>query len=181
MSPSLLVRRAAQRASFFRQERFHTGMASGVHSAGRVADLYRKFGPAIFSRCRRLLKDDALAEDATQEVFVRVMRHIESAPDDAAALAWIYRISTNYCLNQIRDRARQAEPVDEIPEAASDHPEPEMLDRELAMQLVSRAPEALRAPAVLYYIDGLEQEQVPRPSAFPGAPSSTGCRSFPAD
>ena len=88
------------------------------------------------------------------------MRHIESAPDDKAALAWIYRISTNYCLNMIRDRNRQAEPVDELPEATGDHPEPELLDRELAMQLVNRAPENLRAPAVLYYVDGLEQEQV---------------------
>lgn len=132
----------------------------GVHSEGRVSDLYRKYGSVIYSRCRRLLKDDALAEDATQEVFVRVMRHIQSAPDDQAALAWIYRISTNYCLNQIRDRSRQAEPVDELPDVGGAHPEAALLDRDLAMQLVSRAPENLRAPAILYYIDGLEQEQI---------------------
>src|SRR5258705_12700761 len=78
------------------KERLHTLSTSGVESTGRVSRLYRKFGPAIYSRCRRLLKDDALAEDATQEVFVRVMRHIDSAPDDSAAPAWIYRISTNY-------------------------------------------------------------------------------------
>jgi RNA polymerase sigma-70 factor (ECF subfamily) len=110
------------------------------------------------------LRDDALAEDATQEVFVRVLRHIESAPDDAAALAWIYRISTNYCLNQIRDRSRQAEPTapSDLPEASGDHPEPELMDRDLAMKLVSRAPEKLRAAAVLYYVDGMEQEQVAR-------------------
>lgn len=134
--------------------------AQGVSTEGRVSDLYRRFGAVIYSRCRRLLKDDALAEDATQEIFVRVMRHIESAPDDQAALAWIYRISTNYCLNQIRDRSRQAEPVEELPESATDHPEPELLDRELAMKLVARAPENLRAPAILYYVDGLEQEQI---------------------
>ena len=127
---------------------------------GRVNDLYRKFGAVIYSRCRRLLKDDALAEDATQEVFVRVMRHIQSAPDDQAALAWIYRISTNYCLNQIRDRRRQAEPVEEIPDAGGPHPEAQMLERDLAMRLVLRAPEKLRAAAVLYYVDGLEQEQI---------------------
>ncbi|MEW6431815.1 MAG: sigma-70 family RNA polymerase sigma factor [Myxococcota bacterium] len=129
-----------------------------------MSSLYRKYGPAIYSRCRRLLRDDALAEDATQEVFVRVLRHIESAPDDAAALAWIYRISTNYCLNQIRDRSRQAEPTapSDLPEASGDHPEPELMDRDLAMKLVSRAPEKLRAAAVLYYVDGMEQEQVAR-------------------
>ena len=143
------------------QERLHTVSPSGVDHRVRVAALYRKFGPAIYSRCRRLLKDDALAEDATQEVFVRVLRHIESAPDDAAALAWIYRISTNYCLNLIRDRGRQAEPTaaEEMPEL-SGNPEPEMLDRDLAMRLVARSPEKIRAAAVLYYIDGLEQEQV---------------------
>jgi RNA polymerase sigma-70 factor, ECF subfamily len=140
----------------------HTVTETGVSAEGRVNDLYRKFGAVIYSRCRRLLKDDALAEDATQEIFVRVMRHIESAPDDQAALAWIYRISTNYCLNQIRDRSRQAEPVEELPESASAHPEPELLDRELAMKLVQRAPENLRAPAILYYVDGLEQEQIAR-------------------
>lgn len=91
---------------------------------------------------------------------MRVHRHIASAPDDQAALAWIYRISTNYCLNLVRDRARQAEPVEELPEAPSEHPETMMFDRDLAMKLVERAPEPLRAPAILYFIDGLEQEQV---------------------
>lgn len=136
--------------------------ASGVEATGRVADLYRKFGPAIYSRCRRLLKDDALAEDATQEVFVRVMRHIEAAPDDAAALAWIYRISTNFCLNQIRDRSRQAEPTapEELPEGEGVVAEPQMLDRELALKLIERTPEKLREVVVLYYLDGLDQEEV---------------------
>ena len=138
-------------------------MELGGHSNERVSTLYRKFGTAIYSRCRRLLKDDALAEDATQEVFVRVLRHIESAPDDATALAWIYRISTNYCLNQIRDRSRQAEPTapDEMPEAFDNaSPEVDLLDRETAMKLIRRAPEKLQEVAVLYYVDGLEQEQV---------------------
>src|SRR5258705_13520736 len=109
----------------------------------RVAELCRKFGLAIYSRCRRLLRDDVAAEDATQEVFLRVLRHIESAPSDQAALAWIYRISTNYCLNFLRDRSRQAEPVEDLPEQPGVHPELGMLDRDLAMRLVMRAPENL--------------------------------------
>lgn len=136
--------------------------ADGVQTGERVSVLYRKFGTAIYSRCRRLLKDDALAEDATQEVFVRVLRHIESAPDDATALAWIYRISTNYCLNQIRDRSKQAEPTapEELPEGDGTSPEVGMLDRDTALKVIRRAPEKLQEVAVLYYVDGLEQEQV---------------------
>ncbi len=137
--------------------------ATGVHHGERVSTLYRKYGAAIFSRCRRLLKDDAQAEDATQEVFVRVFRHIETAPDDAAALAWIYRISTNYCLNQLRDRGRQAEPTapEDLPElVGGEVPEATWLDRDTASRLIHRAPEKLQEVAVLYYLDGLEQEQV---------------------
>jgi RNA polymerase sigma-70 factor (ECF subfamily) len=102
------------------------------------------------------------AEDATQEVFLRVLRHIQSAPDERAALAWIYRISTNYCLNRLRDARRDAEPVDDLPERAGEHLESEILDRDLALRLVLRVPERLRAPAVLHYVDGLEQAQVAR-------------------
>jgi len=126
----------------------------------RLAELYRRFGPAIYSRCRRLLKEDVAAEDATQEVFLRVLKHLESAPSDQAALAWIYRISTNYCLNVLRDKARHAEPVEELPEVPGEHPEVGLIDRDLAMRLLMRAPESLRAPAVLYYVDGLEQQQI---------------------
>jgi RNA polymerase sigma-70 factor (ECF subfamily) len=133
---------------------------TGGVAMNRLAELYRKYGPTIYARCRRLLRDEAAAEDATQEIFLRVHRHIESAPTDQAALAWIYRISTNYCLNQVRDRGRQAEPVAELPEQAGEHPEAGLLDRDMAMRLLTRAPEKLRAPALLYYVDGLEQAQI---------------------
>lgn len=95
---------------------------------------------------------------------MRVMRHIEAAPDDAAALAWVYRISTNYCLNQLRDRGRQAEPTapEALPEGEGELLEPKLHDRALALQLIARTPEKLRDTVVLYYVDGLDQDQVAR-------------------
>ena len=108
------------------------------------------------------MRDDALAEDATQEVFVRVLKHIDRAPDDAAVVAWIYRISTNYCLNRLRDRAGQAEPMapDMLPEPTAGHPERLLLDRQTAMQLIARAPPKLQPTAVLYFVDGRDHDQV---------------------
>ncbi len=95
---------------------------------------------------------------------MRVHRHIQSAPDDAAALGWIYRISTNYCLNLLRDRARAAEPTapDELPETdgAALSLDLRFVNLDTAQRLITRAPEKLQEVAVLYYLDGLEQEQV---------------------
>ncbi len=129
-------------------------------SSPRVAALYRKYGGTIYSRCRRLLQDDAAAQDATQEVFIRVMRHIASAPNDTEALAWIYRISTNFCLNHLRDRQRRGEASDAVPEEAIPDPSEAIIDRRVAKQLLAKTPEPLRTPAFLYYIKGMEQAQV---------------------
>jgi RNA polymerase sigma-70 factor (ECF subfamily) len=128
----------------------------------RVEALYRRFGPVLFSRCRRILKDPAQAEDAAHEVFMRIQKHLNEVPDDRAALAWIYRASTNYCLNVLRSRRTQAEPVAELPETAGANPERALLDRTIAMRLLAETPEKLAAPALLYYVDGLEQEEVAR-------------------
>ena len=47
-----------------------------------VADLYRKYGPMVFRRCYSLLKDEALAEDAVQDVFLRVLARRETLRPD---------------------------------------------------------------------------------------------------
>ena len=51
----------------------------------KTAALYRKFGPLIYSRCNRTLHDEALAQQATEEVFVRVLRLLEGPVSGAVA------------------------------------------------------------------------------------------------
>lgn len=128
-----------------------------------VTELYRTYGPVIFARCRRLLDDSAAAEDATQETFLRVRRHLEKAPDGRQALAWIYRIATNYCLNEIRNRKVRAEPREVLPEESGRSPsavEDALADEDLARHLIRRAPEKLRVVAWLYHVDGMEQAEI---------------------
>jgi DNA-directed RNA polymerase specialized sigma24 family protein len=65
-------------------------------SNARIEKLYGKFGPAIYARCKRLLRDGAAAEDATQDVFMKVLKHLDTAfpkgTSDDAVLPWIHRI-----------------------------------------------------------------------------------------
>ena len=101
------------------------------------------------------------AEDATQEVFVRACRHLEKVPGgDLEALRWLYRISTNYCLNAMRNRWRRADSLDDWPEPARPDAERALLDREVVRRLLIRMPEKLRAPVVLYYLDDMDQKGV---------------------
>ena len=129
-------------------------------SSDRVADLYRTYGPAIYWRCLRLLGDHGAAEDATQETFVRVHRHLDKAPSDDEAIAWIWRIATNLCLNERRDAGRRALPVADLPELGS--VDELHGDRDLARQVIARAAEEDRVVAWLYHVDGLDQDEIAR-------------------
>src|SRR5688572_30207570 len=84
-------------------------------------DAYRRWGGQIYRRCLKLLGDAAAAEDATQEVFVRLMRHADHLAPEGGYLAWIYRVATNYCLNALRDGARlEVRHPDALPDAGDD-------------------------------------------------------------
>jgi RNA polymerase sigma-70 factor, ECF subfamily len=127
--------------------------------ADRVTELYRRYGPAIYWRCLRLLRDEAAAEDAAQETYLRVHTHLESAPDEA--LRWIWRIATNYCLNEIRARASRPLPSEALPESAGPESLEELLaDRELVARIVARSDEKLRVIAFAHYVDGLDHVEV---------------------
>lgn len=126
----------------------------------RVAALYREYGPTVYRRCLRLLGDREAARDATQEVFVKVVRDIGKLSERETALPWIYRVATNHCLNVLRDARRRGErpPVDAL-QLVSAAPEGSQ-DRRLARQVLSRFDLETQAIAVGVLVDGMEREEV---------------------
>ena len=134
----------------------------------KAAGLYRTYGPVIFARCRRMLSDNAEAEDATQEVFLRVARHLDEAVSADEAILWIHRVATNYCLNELRNRKRRRSRVSLWQDdaggtvgSANDNEEV-VANRDLARHIAQRAPERLTAPAKLHYLDGMSHDEVGR-------------------
>lgn len=128
----------------------------------RVNELYRTLGPLIRSRCARLLGDPGLAEDATQEVFIRMIRKAGDLPDATAYLKWLYRVSTNYCLNWIRDNRRlEYRAPEELPERGR---APELEERLALRQVLDAvlhdADERMQQVFVYAFVDGLTQDEV---------------------
>jgi RNA polymerase sigma-70 factor (ECF subfamily) len=126
----------------------------------RAAELYRTYGPAVYRRCLRLLRDKEAAADATQEVFVKLVRDIAKFEDPAVVLPWIYRVATNHCLNQLRDKSRRGESaleLDVVDRAAESVSFP---DRHLAASILSRFDEGSQAVVIGVLVDGMGHEEL---------------------
>src|SRR5215475_8841880 len=65
----------------------------------------------LTGHCYRMLGSPADAEDAVQEVMIRVMRSGDTFEGRSSLRSWLYRIATNVCLDQLRGRSRRALPA----------------------------------------------------------------------
>jgi RNA polymerase sigma factor (sigma-70 family) len=61
---------------------------------------------AVFSTARAVVRDVALAEEVTQEVFLKLYRHLDSAPRADLLRPWLLRVTLNEARNAIRSRNR---------------------------------------------------------------------------
>ena len=116
----------------------------------------------VLRRCRRLLADDELALDATQDVFVQLLRH-ESALTDTSPSSLLYRIASHVSLNRLRSNARSklTFAADPLLSAIAELPAPEStsLTRTVLARLFAREPDSTRIMAVLHFVDGLTLEE----------------------
>ncbi len=126
-----------------------------------VEDLYRRFGPMVLRRCRRLLGDPDAADDAMHDVFVELWRR-HTTLIDAGLSSLMYRTATNVCLNRLRSqRRRPSEPATDLLSqiAAADVAMAEVDARSLLGRLLGHEPESSATIAVLHLHDGLTLEQ----------------------
>jgi RNA polymerase sigma-70 factor, ECF subfamily len=128
----------------------------------QISSLYLRFGPLIYRRCLKLLRDPASARDATQEVFVRALCHAERLTQDREGLPWLYQVATNYCLNHIRN-ARHIEfrePQD-LPEPALQQGCEEWLEaRQVVLSLLDQFDQKTQEIAIYAFMDGMTQEEI---------------------
>ncbi|HEY6101264.1 MAG TPA: sigma-70 family RNA polymerase sigma factor [Anaeromyxobacter sp.] len=132
---------------------------TGVPGRERAAELYRAYGPAVYRRCLKLLRDREAAQDATQEVFVKLVRDIAKLDDPKIVLPWIYRVATNYCLNVLRNKGRRGEAPLEL-EVADEAVEAPFPDRHLAGTILAHFDEGTRAVAIGVLVDGMGHEEL---------------------
>jgi len=94
-------------------------------------------------KCFSLLKSEAKAKDATQEIFVKVLLNLSKFSGRSKFSTWLYSITYNYCIDSIRKNKKNiGELVDDI-NAIGDEMIDEIDDREIMETNVVRLKEVL--------------------------------------
>lgn len=129
-----------------------------------VGLLYAEHSARVLRWTLRFFARDE-AEEVVHEIFVKVLERIDGFRNDASPATWLYRMTTNHCLNRLRNASRRAElwreqgPLAEwtTPVAAADQ-EP----RTFLQQFWRQLDDDLLAVAFHYFVDGMTHAEIAR-------------------
>jgi RNA polymerase sigma-70 factor (ECF subfamily) len=88
-----------------------------------VAELVERYSPRLRYFLRKLLTSADAAEDALQDVWLDVLRHLPRLSDPQALRAWLYRIARDRAFRRLRKAGREPQPLDER-QLANGQPDP---------------------------------------------------------
>ncbi len=131
--------------------------------------LYRKFVPRVFGLCRRMVQDVSLAEELTQEVFIRVWEKLPLFKGKRPFAPWLLTVTSRHVISNRRKEARKLSRIRavenlELVAAGSQVREPSRgapaglgLDLENA---IGRLPDGARKVLVLHDIEGYKHKEI---------------------
>lgn len=129
-------------------------------------ELVERYQGAIFNLSYRMLGDAHEAEDAAQEIFVRVYRQLARYDASRKFSTWVLAVGTNFCIDQLRKRRLRLVPLEQVvpwARAREASPEAQTLDREASDEMqgyLKRLNEKYRAVLILRYWEDLSCAEI---------------------
>lgn len=129
---------------------------------GRLVELHQQ---RVFRTARAILGNDADAEDAAQEAFLRAFRHLASFDPRRDLAAWLYRLTVNVCRDMTRRGPRMGTAEIDTEVLAARDPGPFEAtalqeQRDLTRRAIARLPYKERAAITLRDLEGLTTAEV---------------------
>ncbi|NOT35097.1 MAG: RNA polymerase sigma factor [Candidatus Eisenbacteria bacterium] len=137
-----------------------------------LGEFFDHYFARVFATVRRLVGDPTAAEDITQDVFLKVHRHMNRLDPARDPAPWLFTVALNACRDFWRSeswrRARRTVPLEDPSIALQLHAKgagPEQAfaqaeDQRRLLEAIDRLPPPLRAAVVLRECEGLDHREI---------------------
>lgn len=130
-----------------------------------LVDAYKN---PVYNLCYRMLGTSGEAEDASQEVFIKIYRRLHTYNPKHKLVSWVLSIASNHCIDRLRRRRLKTVDIEDLPAwrpLVSDRPQPEriMLEsekEERIQQLLNQLPEHYRLALIMHYWNELSYQEI---------------------
>lgn len=126
--------------------------------------LYRQYCDGMFIIAQRYLKDTAAAEDAMQEAFIKAFRKVDQFKGDVTFGAWLKRIVINTCLDTIKAKKIDEQPINEevflMVEIIDDWSVPDGTTMAAVLNAIEELPENYKTTVKLFLLEGYDHQEI---------------------
>lgn len=147
------------------EDSIHRIQQGDIQAFERIVDEYKN---KIFALAYGYTRDQHMAQDLSQEIFIKVYQNIPSFQGQSSFSTWLYRVGKNCCIDWIRKNRRRMENTileDGEREYVDDGQNPEedaILNerKEMLYRAIQKLPEKYRTPLMLFHFQDLTYEEI---------------------
>jgi len=128
--------------------------------------LYNRYSTKIFGKCLTILKEENLAQDATQDVMMKILLNLSKFGGKSKFSTWVYSITYNFCIDFIRkkkkDKSMYFEDLSQYEGIEDDIEDKELLEVELSRLkgIMDKLPPADKSILMMKYLDGMSIKEI---------------------
>ncbi len=128
--------------------------------------LYERYSSKIFGKCLTILKEEALAQDATQEVMMKVLLNLSKFGGKSKFSTWVYSITYNFCIDFIRkrkkDKSSYYDDISEFEDISEEVDDKELLETRLdrMKEIMDKIPVDDKSILMMKYLDGMSIREI---------------------
>lgn len=132
-----------------------------------LEELLRRHESKVYGLCYRMLGNPHDALDATQEVMIGLFRKVGSFRGQSQFTTWLYRLTSNACIDLSRKRSRAPIPLDEI-QSESTNEAATAVETKLDLEkAIAQLPVDQRLVLLMRDISGLTYEEIAEATSAP--------------
>lgn len=106
--------------------------------------IYNRYIGKVYGKCLSILRDEAAAKDAAQDIFIKVLLSLSKFKKGSRFSTWLYSVSYNFCIDQIRkSKKNKTQDIADLEYGLEDN-SPEVSDAQLLEIRVLRLNEILK-------------------------------------